>query len=90
MDIPSILKPYLSRVIGTLIAGFIAWLAGKNINVDGDTAQQATAAIVGLALGVFGLLYGFLHKIFDKIFNPSDSAAQANIAHGEVVKKQAE
>ena len=86
---PDFLKPYLSRIIATIIGSFFAWLTAKNINVDADTQQQAMAAITGVATVIFGVLYAVFHKIVDKWINPGDSAAQANIANGHAVKDAA-
>jgi hypothetical protein len=83
---PDFLKPYLSRVIATLIAGFVGFLASHQINVDGDTQAQAISAITSVVTVVFGILYAVFHKILDKWINPADGAAQANIAEGHVIK----
>lgn len=85
-----LLKPFISRIVAGIVASFLAFLTAKNINVDGDTAQQAIAAITGLALAVFSAIYAVIHKLIDKHVNPADAAANSVVAHGESVQLKAD
>lgn len=87
---PDFLKPYISRVIAGLVASLAGWLVTKHITLDGDTQQQLIAAMIGIASAMFAVIYALLHKWIDKLVNPTDGAAQANIAHGMSIKAKAD
>lgn len=63
------LRPYVSRVIGGLVAAGAALLSTKTgITL---TPEQQQAITVGAATAAFGVT----HKIVDKFVNPGDTAS---------------
>ena len=75
------LRPFLSRIIGSFVAGFIVSLAAKGIDIDPETASAVTTASVGILLAAFTALYSVIHRVIDKKLNPGDAAAKSIVVN---------
>lgn len=83
----SALRPFLARLIASAVAGIAAWLAARwTIELDSDSQQQITAAVVVLAMAVAQWVgttaYGVVHRVLNKRLNPGD-AASSHLATAE-------
>lgn len=83
-----ILRPFLSRVIGALVAAFAAWLAAKGFDFDKDTQQQMVENLVGIILPLFGVIWAVVHKLIDKKVNPGDAASSQLIEEHHIENAQ--
>ncbi len=66
-----LLKPFLARIAGSLIAGLAAFLSAHEIIV---LTQNDISALVSTMLVVFGIVYSIAHKLISKKTNPGDIA----------------
>jgi hypothetical protein len=72
------LRPFLSRIVATVLGGAFGWLTTKTgIEVDPATQASIAGAVV---VGV----YGVAHKLIDKKVNPADSASKHLAVDGKV------
>lgn len=66
------LRPFASRILASLIAAIAAYLAQRwGITLDADTQ----AGLLSVTLGIFGVVYGLVHRVLDKSVNPGDAAS---------------
>jgi cation transporter-like permease len=65
---PSVLRVILARVIGALVAGLVAYFAGKGITIDKETIE----AVITVMMTVFTILYGLIHTAINARINPHD------------------
>lgn len=87
---PSFLRPFVSGIVGALVASLVGFLSSKGINIGQDTQTQiveyVVAIIVPLTLGAFHIT----HKIVAKWTNPGDAAtsqlAEEHIHENEQLK----
>lgn len=87
MDILDTLRPYISRVIASLVTALITWLLSKGIDLGADAAGHLTEAGTTLAIGGFMLIYSIIHRSLDKKLNPGD-AASSHLAKAEAVESK--
>jgi uncharacterized membrane protein len=70
------LRPFLSRLISTLVAALAAWLTTRyGINLDTETQGKIIEDVVTIVLPVFGIVNSVVHKLIDKRINPGDTAS---------------
>ena len=69
------LRPFLSRIIASLVTVLITWLLSKGIDLGADAQGHLTEAGTALAIGGFTLIYGLIHRSIDKKVNPGDAAS---------------
>lgn len=88
------LRPFLSRVIGTVVGALVAWLAAKGINIDAKTQQQVIEALITIIIPVYSIAREIVHRLIDKRINPADAAstriAQASIRTVATMKARGE
>ena len=70
---PAVLRVVLGRLLGALIAGVVAWLAGKGIEID----QQTIDAAIAFLLTVFTIVYSLIHTAINAHINPKDVSSPA-------------
>ena len=91
MELMTMLRPFLSRILASLAATLITWLLAHGIDLGKDAAGQLTEISTTLLIGVFSLIYGLVHKTADKSINPGDAAsshlATAEKAEATQIKK---
>lgn len=76
------LRPYIQKIVGSLVAGLAAWLLGKfNLNLDSDTQIAISVVVVALVYGAVGTLTA------SKV-NPTN-AARASTAERETAVENA-
>lgn len=87
---PSFLRPFISGIVAALVAGAVAWLAAKNINVSQDTQQQIVEYVVAGLMTLFGATFHIVNKAVAKYTNPGDAAtsqlAEEHIHENEQLK----
>lgn len=66
-----LLKPFLSRIAGSIAGAIVAFLSAHEIAV---LSQNDVATIVAFILVVFQVVYAIVHRLIDKKVNPTDSA----------------
>lgn len=79
MTIPDWLRPILSRVIASVVASALAWLARKGIDLglsDADTTRF-TDGVMYVVLSLWGVAYAVIHKAISVRINPTDAASPA-------------
>lgn len=64
-----LLKPFLARVAGSIVAGLAAWLAAKNIPLKPDDISALTGALVTLSY----VVYSVVHILVDKKISSTKS-----------------
>lgn len=84
------LRPFVSGIIASVVAGGVAWLASRGINVNQDTIAQIVEYLVGIILPVFGAVFHITNKAVAKVVNPGDAAtsqlAEEHIHENEQLK----
>jgi hypothetical protein len=87
---PSFLRPFLSGIVGSVVAGLIAWLAARGINLDQDSQAKLVKMLVGFILPLFGGVFSIVHKVVAKYTNPGDAAtsqlAEEHVHENEQLK----
>lgn len=73
---PAFLRPIFSRIIGALVGGFAAYLAGKGFTID----QQTIDASVTVLMTIFTIVYSLVHRAVDVKVNPKDIASPSKAA----------
>lgn len=83
-------RPFISGIVGALVASGATFLAAKGIDVSKDTQEQIVTYVVPFLLGVFGSSFHVAHKIVAKWSNPGDAAttqlAEEHIHENEQLK----
>jgi hypothetical protein len=70
------IRPVLSRIIGSLVAGLAVWLTGKfGVVIDDNAKAKLTEAGVVASLTIFSIVYSLVHKAIDHKINPLDTAS---------------
>lgn len=86
----AILRPFISGVVGAIVAGFVSWLAARGINLDQDSQAKLVEWLVGFILPLFGVVWTLVHKLVAKYTNPGDAAtsqlAEEHIHENEQLK----
>jgi hypothetical protein len=86
----AILRPFISGIIGAIVAGLVSWLAARGINLDQDSQAKLVEWLVGFILPLFGTVWTIVHKITAKYTNPGDAAttqlAEEHIHENEQLK----
>jgi hypothetical protein len=54
---PAVLRVVLARIIGALLGGLVAWLAGKGI----QSTQANVDLVISALLTIFTIVYGLVH-----------------------------
>lgn len=84
---PNFLRPFISGIVAALVAGAVAWLAAKNINVSQDTQQQIVEYVVAGLMTLFGTTFHVVNKLVAKWTNPGD-AATSQLAAEHVIENE--
>jgi UDP-N-acetylmuramyl pentapeptide phosphotransferase/UDP-N-acetylglucosamine-1-phosphate transferase len=71
---PAFLRPFISGIVGSIVAGAVAWLAARGINLDQDSQAKLVEWLVGFILPLFGTIFSITHKTVAKYTNPGDAA----------------
>lgn len=83
----NMLRPYIGRVVGLLIAWLSAQVAIRwHITVSTEQQAQFAEAVVNIIAG-FVAVYLATHKTADKWFNPGD-AASSHLAASEKIESR--
>lgn len=68
------MRTIISRILAGPIAAFVAWLVGMGLELGADFETVLTETAVLFGIAVVTALYGAVHKLFDRRFNPADTA----------------
>ena len=75
------LRPFLSRILASLVAACCTWLTVKfKIEIDGTTQ---TALSDALSVFILTSSYAVSHRFLDKLWNPADSASSHLAVEGK-------
>ena len=83
------IRPYLARIVGSVVGAVAVWLAGKyGVKLTGQTQAQLTDTSVSMLMLVFGIVYSVVHKATSSATNPADAATVALSAKGKADQHQ--
>jgi uncharacterized protein YcbK (DUF882 family) len=69
------LRPFLSRVLAPVITAFVMWLLHLGIDLGPDASAHLTEYATVIAIALFSVLNGVIHRLIDKKVNPGDTAS---------------
>lgn len=64
------LRPFISGIVASLVAAFVAWLGDRFHFIINHEQQE------GLNLFVFGVVWTLVNKTLAKFINPGDAASK--------------
>lgn len=68
------MRTFISRILAGPIAALLTWLGGEGAEVLLGIETILTETAVLITLGLFGSLFGVVHKGIDRKVNPADDA----------------
>lgn len=70
------LRPFLSRLLSPVISALAGYLlVHYGINFDKETQAQINEQLITWIIPLVLAIYGLVHRLFDKRFNPGDAAS---------------
>jgi cation transporter-like permease len=69
---PALLRVILARLVGSVVAALVTWLASKGFDVPTKVTEELVTEIVTVLLTVFSIVYGLVHTAISAKINPKD------------------